>query len=225
MKRPICIYCGISEGNTGDHVPPRCFFGGKPPSNAIVVPCCECCRRAGEKHETTLRNVFTSFETTENHPLAQAVLLGKRDRSFNYDHTEARKIRKMMVNVEVHSPGGIYLGLDMAIRLKNPTIDAFMERMSRALLYEEFQTPYFQGSFGWRLNPPIQEILRWLHSNASGKAQADVFYYRVFNAGSSAPFWVNMIFYQTLHFMVRVQRNSATRRSHENTDRPRSLFG
>ena len=117
-----------------------------------------------------------------------------------------------MVDVEVFSPGSIYLRKDMGFNLDHPLMHAFVERMSRAVLYEEFRGPHFLGEFGWRLNltivdPTIHDTaLKWMRQNLPGKELADIFYYRTTNRDAENQWWINMVFYQKVHVMARVQK-------------------
>src|ERR1700692_1551821 len=47
MKSPnrICTYCGLHQGTTRDHVPPKGLFA-RPRPELVTVPCCEACRKA-----------------------------------------------------------------------------------------------------------------------------------------------------------------------------------
>jgi hypothetical protein len=204
-KQESCIYCGCRLGTTRDHTPPRCFFGGTLPNNALLVPCCEVCRKIGEKNETTVRNLLVSFDCTEIHPLAQTTLIGKRNRSFQNDIKEVNKLMSMMKDVQVLSPGGIYLGTAKAFNLKHPLMDSFVARMSRALLYVEHGQLHFPGTFDWRLNPPVtQDIIVWMSNNWPSKHLSNVFSYSVSNPHLGRPFWINMVFYQRVLIMARV---------------------
>src|SRR6266568_3327468 len=210
MKRPLCIYCGLRTGDTRDHAPPKCFFGSERPPNAITVPCCEACRRAGEKNETTIRNLLISFDQTETHPTVQSSLLGKRDRSFRHSVSEVRKLMAMMVDVDIISPGGIYLGRDKGFNLNQLLVHSFIERMSRALLYEEFQEPYFNGDFGWVLNPPMPDaVTSWMKDKLPGREMSNVFYYRITNQHATEPWWITMIFYGKVRVLARVRKGRA----------------
>jgi hypothetical protein len=62
-----CIYCGINEANERDHIPPKSFFPEPRPSNLITVPSCSKCNRDYGKIDEIVRNLLTSFDTTEVH--------------------------------------------------------------------------------------------------------------------------------------------------------------
>lgn len=147
-----------------------------------------------------------SFDTTEVHPFVRSMLIAKRNRSFSNDQSEVYKLMNMAEDVELFSPGGIYLETTKAFKLNNPLVNSFVERMSRALLYEEFGLPYFLGQFPWRLNPSFsKEELQLIVDNLQGKELSNIFWYRVSRPNGNEPVWVSMFFYEAVHIWTRVE--------------------
>lgn len=148
-----CIYCGIREGNTKDHVPPKCLFHFPPPPNTqlITVPCCEACRRAGESDEALYRNLFISTRESERHPIAQK-LAEKRDECFEGDFSQVQLAVKHMVPVRVTTPKGSFVaaGFDF----DSPPLQRFVLRMCRALLHKETKSGFVECKIrNWGVNP------------------------------------------------------------------------
>lgn len=85
-------------------------------------------------------------------------LVPKRDRSFSYDRKELPRLMTMMKEVDRMSPGGIFLGKDLAFNFGTPIMHAFVHRMCRGLLRAEFHLGYFDADIGWRLNVEQPDI-------------------------------------------------------------------
>jgi len=158
----ICIYCGNRKATTKDHVPPKCLFPLPRPGNLITVPCCEICNTKYGKDDERVRNLLTSLKTTEKHSAIKEQIAKKRDRS--YIRLEGRpNLRHIIASVEkvrCHTSGGIYLGKALAFNLDQPTIDRFIERMARALLYHENGIANAECHIVWKMAPEEADIVR-----------------------------------------------------------------
>jgi hypothetical protein len=150
------IYCGLRDGTTADHVPPRCFFHTPIPHGVqlITVPCCETCRKAGEKDEAFVRNLFISTAEAELQNGQETFLSRKRNRSFVKDRRQLQRIIKTLRPVELKSPAGLYFGRAVAFDFNAPEMDRFFLRMSKALRHREVVPGFVECSVQWH---PITE--------------------------------------------------------------------
>jgi hypothetical protein len=209
MRGSQCVFCEAEDAPTMDHVPPQSFFPPKLPSNVEMVsaPSCYACRDATMKTDGTLRNLFVSTEDAERHPVVIESLLGKRDRSFEHRALNVTELMKLMKKVERHSPGGIYLGEDWAFDFNNPLMDAFAERLARALLWYEFKESFFKGSFGWRMNLGFPEIF-YENMRKFGRLRKvhDIFAYGIVGFSEDKPAWIVADFFGCTELFIRAEK-------------------
>jgi len=160
MSNQSCIYCGTKAALTKDHVPPKSFFPKPRPANLITVPSCEKCNRNYGKDDERVRNIITSIDTTENHPAIQQQISKKRERS--YSRIEGwSNVQHLLTSIRMadrYSVGGIHLGKAPAFNLDQETIDRFIERMTRALLFCENGIIYTRLEIKWKISPNIDEV-------------------------------------------------------------------
>jgi hypothetical protein len=141
VKEDSCVFCVTGAAETRDHVPPRSFFPEKLPSSTrlITVPCWKTCHKASQATDGVLRNLFISVRETESTPHVKQGLVMKRDRGFDRNRFELLRLLQIAQRVEVKSPGGIFLRDDLAFNCDVPVVHNFVERVCRALLWEEFR--------------------------------------------------------------------------------------
>lgn len=216
MTNKLCIYCGKKEATTKDHVPPKSFFAKPRPSNLITVPSCdECNANKYGKDDERIRNIITSIDTTEVHPVVQGKIDQKRDRSFcrpegmsNFDH--------LIGSIQMahrYSENGNYLGRAPAFNLDQRIVDKFLERMVRALLFKENGIEYTQLDVKWKMAPTEKdlaempnEIKHFLFSRPVKEIGNGIFaYIGYFIEGKSNSLWL-MNFYEGIEFMVLVKK-------------------
>jgi hypothetical protein len=154
-KRTIeaCIYCSSGEGGSVDHIPPQCFFAKPYPPDLLTVPCCEPCRLLDQKADQHMRNLFISFETTEQHPSVLSQLAGRRNEAMKEQPHKADDLMRMMTSVPTLGPEG-KIKVKMAFNMDDPLVNRFVERVSRGVLYSLFGTAYFDAIFEWGKGKP-----------------------------------------------------------------------
>jgi hypothetical protein len=196
-----------------DHVPPKSIFPPGLPSDIRMVsaPACQRCHDINKKDDTTIRNILVSTRDAEGHPAVTRGLGGKRDRSLSRSLERGggdfEALVRTMRKVDVETPAGIYLGKDWAFNFDDPLMDRFMERLSRALLWYEFQQPYFEGTFRWRMNIDLPDLVyEGLMRFGRLRKVHDVFSYGLTAMKDDAPSWVVANFYGCTEFMIRVTK-------------------
>ena len=138
MKILPCIYCSTGAGTTRDHIPPRCFFAVMP-NPAITVPCCEQCRLGDQRDDEFMRNLFTSTRATEDLQSVKGNLQNRKLRSYQNNPEKILKLHEIVKP----TPAG------KAFDFNNPVVDRFMERVSRAVLYDAYQQNCFRAHVDW----------------------------------------------------------------------------
>jgi hypothetical protein len=202
-----CIFCPEGHGQTRDHVPPRSFFPTKlpPHTRLITVPSCRSCHSVSQRNDALIRNLFVSLEQTESTPYVRRDLLFKRDRSFDRHPAELRRLFQLTRLVEVRSPGGIVLRDDLAFDLEAPVVTAFLTRLCRALLWEEFKLQHFEGEFDWRMSvDPDPMIYEGCSRLGRFRKVHDVFAYGATQPRPPDPGWLIINFYGRFEIIARV---------------------
>ncbi len=107
----VCVYCGKKKNLTSDHIPPKNLFAIPRPNSLITVPCCQPCNATASLDDEYFRLVLVSRWDTIAHPEAQAVWPAAM-RSLKKPQKRRFKdaFLRVVHNVDVHSPAGIYLG-------------------------------------------------------------------------------------------------------------------
>jgi hypothetical protein len=207
VKKSFCIYCGQNPGTTRDHLPPQCFFEEPCPNiNRITVPCCEPCRLADEPNDAKARNLIISTIQAEPHRVVESQLASARNRGLEL-HGQLPIMLQHMVQADIHTPAGIYLGSAPAFNLDSPVMDAFLHRMARGLLHSVKKSGFMPSKIKWRTNLPRDGF--GIFASGISRAVGDVFSYRaVFPQESQDSLWL-LTFYERLHFVVHLQSTMA----------------
>jgi hypothetical protein len=117
MAGSVCVYCGSTDAETVDHVPPRALFAQPRPSNLITVPCCVDCNHGFSLDDEYARLVMVLRSDVESHRAAQALM-----------PTTIRGLSKAVLaavrTMPVRTPSGLHLG-------EAPVMDVDLERLRR----------------------------------------------------------------------------------------------
>jgi hypothetical protein len=139
----LCVYCGKNEADTEDHVIPQGLFEQAPPTGYIKVPACYACNNSLSRDEEYFLVAVLS-EATATSATANRVL----DR-LSEDHRTGRRRRTGLAlallekvrPVDVHSPGGIYLGTAQGLELDIHRVNRVLEKIVRGLYFNHFGKP------------------------------------------------------------------------------------
>lgn len=137
-SKPLCIYCGKSEGTTRDHVPPKNLFS-IPRPNLVTVPCCEPCRLSQPLDDEYFVRMISMREGVDNPAAAFA-----RD-AVHRSFTKPNKIgfTWALINsineIPILSPAGIYCGHAASYDVNLDRLGRVIERTMRGLYFHEFK--------------------------------------------------------------------------------------
>lgn len=138
----VCSYCGTSDPETVDHVPPRGLFPRPWPSDLITVPCCSSCHVPWSMHDEHFRNVLVSVSELE-----QDVGTAKVRDSVIRSLTRSQHARysaefiASMTDLDVVTESGVWVGREPALP-HGDRIGQVLGRISRGLYFREFGTPF-----------------------------------------------------------------------------------
>jgi hypothetical protein len=170
------------------------------PNPAITVPCCDECRLKDQRDDEFVRNLLTSTRFTERHQSVRGKLESKKLRSYERNPEKILKLNDIVR----------FTPLGRAFDFNNPIVDRFLERVSRAVLYDAYQQTYFAARAEWThlsqeaqvlFSKPIEE--RELIRKHVGEVMSYL---------TALPFdrneqYVNLRFYTHLLFAVRLERS------------------
>ncbi len=86
-----------------------------------------------------MRNLFTSTRATEDLQSVKGNLQNRKLRSYQNNPEKILKLHEIVKP----TPAG------KAFDFNNPVVDRFMERVSRAVLYDAYQQTYFRAHVDW----------------------------------------------------------------------------
>lgn len=138
MTKPLCVYCGIREGTTNDHVPPKLLFPRPRPSDLVTVPCCETCRRGQSLDDEYFARMVTMRHDVADNPAAAPVL-----DTVHRSLTKPKKVgftRALLQSIKrlpVYSPAGLYLGHASSYDVDLQRLCRVIERTTRGLYFYE----------------------------------------------------------------------------------------
>ena len=149
MAKPsaiLCAYCAKPEPETRDHIPPDSFFPKPKPPNLITVPCCEKCRKEQQLDDEYFRfAVVTASRAIEQEDGRKVVEAIRRSFWKPKKAGFARLVDNSLIEAELKSPAGLYLGKQGLIRLKRERIDRPAQRIVRGLFFHERGYPLPDG--------------------------------------------------------------------------------
>lgn len=134
-----CVYCGVVGELTSDHIPPKNLFSKPRPSNLITVPCCEPCNKGIELDDEYFRLVVILRQDIGDHPEFKRLwptVYKSLERRKNHGFTNS--LLQGMANVDVTSPGGLYLGRLPTYHVDLIRLDRVAARIAKGLFYHEF---------------------------------------------------------------------------------------
>ena len=138
----ICAYCGGTNPETKDHVPPKSLFQKPLPNNLITVPTCQKCHSRisiDDEYFLMALGIVLSDDGGE-----KAVFLTEKIKRA-LKRPEANKLRLSFSNsakpIELHSDEGIYLGKLYAIPFDWKRIKNFAKRILAGLYFHELNIP------------------------------------------------------------------------------------
>lgn len=131
-----CTYCRVREAETRDHVPPDCLFPVPRPDNLITVPACRICNERFGRDDEYFHQCLMTAENLETVPTTEEPReRARRGLARPQAQGLLRKIVLSFQDVEVYSPGGIYLGTQPALRVDRQRILGVIERIARGLYF------------------------------------------------------------------------------------------
>ena len=133
-----CVYCGINDGITKDHIPPRSLFSKPKPNNLITVPCCNDCNKRFKKDEDLFMG-WVLFSEAGTKKEGKKIWEQKLNRTFEKDYGLKKQIAKSFKIAEIFSPSGLYLGRRLISQIDPIRIENVIRKIVRGLFWFEYK--------------------------------------------------------------------------------------
>jgi hypothetical protein len=134
-----CVYCGVQEGTTRDHIPPKSLFS-RPRPTLVTVPCCETCRREQPMDDEYFLRMIAMRSDVGRH-ISIAPVVDSVHRSFtrppSLRFTQA--LLRSISERAVYSSADIYLGQATTYDVDLNRLCKVIERITRGLYFSEYQ--------------------------------------------------------------------------------------
>lgn len=135
MNKKICFICGKDGADSVDHVPPKGIFLFKT-TDLITAPAHVACNKASELDDEYFRLAITTMALQYS---ADAENLFDRKIMKRMREPKKAKFRQAiardMVEIDMHSPAGIYLGKQDAMQIDAKRIRGVVCRIARGLYH------------------------------------------------------------------------------------------
>jgi len=144
MKDKICYFCGIQGADTREEIPPRCFFPKGHTESIIKIPAHMKCNQAWQGSIEYARNLFCGINTSNC--LARDLFSTKVIRSLRRNPPlRLQMLKDLRENIELYSPGGIYLRSTPGICINTNLLDQFISHVIRGLYFHHTGQPLPKG--------------------------------------------------------------------------------
>lgn len=136
----LCIYCGLAQADTLDHVPPKCLFTKPRPSNLYTVPCCATCNASLASDDEYFRTAMAFRWDVSDHSAARAIV-DKALRATGRAHGFRRLFTHTLEDAPIVTHGGIYVEAGGRFKSDMERINRVLARIVRGLYYKKLGTP------------------------------------------------------------------------------------
>jgi len=159
MAHDTCVFCGVAEGSTRDHVPPRALFSSPRPPNSITVPSCSACNRGTSEDDKYFCDRLILWKETSGHAVADRVAESVI-RSFGRPKQRAysQSFLRNIVDIDIISPGGIYLGNAKGLKIFPDRLLNTVSKTVKGLFFHE-DGEVLPGSYAGTAVPIIEGYL------------------------------------------------------------------
>jgi hypothetical protein len=133
-----CIYCGSTNPETNDHIPPRGLFAKPRPATLISVPCCFECNNNSSNDDEYFRNTMAFRKEAHDHPDVQGILPTIFRGLSNPKKTKFKNsFLNSIEEIEVKTKAGIYLGKKASYHVDKERLCNVAERIVRGLFWKD----------------------------------------------------------------------------------------
>ena len=137
VEKSTCIYCGVEDGTTRDHVPPKAFFPKPRPSNLITVPACKKCNKLTEKDEEHFLATFM-FGPAGVTQVGKQLWGEKLHRMYEKNQGIRQRIGTSLQKIEFVTPHGLFVRHGLGVKLERGRLESVVSKIVRGLYFFEY---------------------------------------------------------------------------------------
>ncbi len=138
MPKPLCAICGVRDGITKDHIPPRSIFVKPYPNNLITVPACPACNNGSNQYDEIFAAML-GLHVARGEQQAQRRMFNERAlKILGKNQRLARDTLKTARPVEIRTPSGVIVEQASAILWDSRSHDEVITRIVRGLYYRHY---------------------------------------------------------------------------------------
>jgi hypothetical protein len=130
---PICAICGLREGVSRDHVPPKAIFTRPRPNNLITVSACFECNNGASDYDDLFK-VFLSAQAAAHSEIAERLFNDNTVRTLERNQRLLNTIREESRLLEIRDENG-QLTTATGILWNSEAHDKVIERTLRGLYF------------------------------------------------------------------------------------------
>jgi len=135
----VCIYCGVTQADTLDHIPPKCLFAEPRPSNLYTVPSCAACNASFARDDEYFRTAMALRWDVSSHPAAGAIV-GKALRSTERSGGFRNLFTRTLEDAPIITHSGLYVQEGGRFEADMERINRVLVRIVRGLYYKKVGT-------------------------------------------------------------------------------------
>jgi hypothetical protein len=199
----LCVYCGVREATTFDHVPPKSIFPKPRPQDLVTVPACFECNNESSADDEEFR-VFISIQSGHDQPMTDDLWRSGLIPTLRHNQRLRNSILGRSQDAEMRTPAGIFLGHMKAVPLRADPHKRVLRRIVCGLYYHHFGEPVEPTTLveaNLLVSLP-EEFAEFLPDMSLARIGGDAFQYRYGRAGelSQASLWVIWFYRRYLVF-------------------------
>jgi hypothetical protein len=182
-----CAYCGASNADTDDHIPAKGLFAKGSGARLITVKSCDACNHGASGDDEYFRDTVLKHHRVADLPQAQPQVAAMlRAAGMPKKARYAAATVRSFVDLDVHTPAGLYLGKRPGFRVNGVRLAKAAERYIRGLHRHELGRRVPEGA----------QVAVAVNPGAVFAEQADVL--QVFGSGTTrvvkqGVFWYSFV--------------------------------
>lgn len=137
--KKICCFCGVNEGTTKDHVPPKSFFNKPIEAPLVTVPACLSCNNYYSKYDEIFK-VYLGMQVAYQGGEAERLFKEGTLSSVKNNNSLRKKILNDMEPVDIVTPSGIFLKRGATALWDSEAFEKTIERITRGLFYHHYKS-------------------------------------------------------------------------------------
>ena len=130
-----CVYCGVINPDSRDHIPPKGIFPKPRPNNLITVPACKSCNREWSSDDELFKMIIGIKAGMEG---KSEIKLWESTKHTVRHNKSLRRLIEEAKRINIKTPGGIIIGDAYSVKFPDNKVRLMCDRIIRALYYHHY---------------------------------------------------------------------------------------